>query len=301
MSWESGDITMLMELTEAQENPDDDTVTISSIPLEETIHPHPLNFEPPLIEVATGESNGFRRHWEKLTYAFNLPDPADFPQLLLEADDLGMLRRYVQQCEHLAGYSVINDEAGFFLNSNGPGTWRATADLPSREAFGGTAVAFRQIHNHGEEASFDKVKGRLYRATGKLDQAEQGRLRAILAQWVDARGRLMNHTLPTIVCQKLSHTGPEFPVSFRDINPEDLLLTFNYGDTIHWGEHREHLVALTDDPNYEAFYKYALVVFHPRAEPPLLRLGPPREERAWRSLRSVVLLLIRVRLSALLK
>jgi hypothetical protein len=40
--------------------------------LEETIHPHPLNFEPPLIDFATGETNGFRRHWEKLTYAFNL-------------------------------------------------------------------------------------------------------------------------------------------------------------------------------------------------------------------------------------
>jgi hypothetical protein len=260
MTFEVGDVTMMFTLTQAQENPTDDTVTVSAIPVEETIHPYPLKFAPPLEDLAAVETKGFQRHWEKLAYAFELPDPQDFPELPLTDDDRKLLRRFVEQCRHLAGYSVISDDGGLVVSSNGPHNWQIRADLPSREAFGGTAVAFRQIHNPGEEASFSKVKGRLFKASGELEKEQQTELRAIMSRWVDARGELMNQLLPTIVCQKVSKAPPGHPISYRDIKPEDLFLAFNYGDTIHWGDHREKLVNLLDTPDNEAYYRNALVV-----------------------------------------
>src|ERR1700730_8879483 len=166
MTIELGEISFMFTLTQAQENPDEDTVTISAVPVEDTIHPHPLDFPPPLAELAP-DTKGFQRHWEKLGYAFDLPDPAEFPALPLTDDDRELLRRFVEQCRHLAGYSLISDDGRLVMSSSGPGHWEVSADLPSREAFGGTAVAFRQIHSHGEEASFSKVKGRLFKATGQ--------------------------------------------------------------------------------------------------------------------------------------
>ena len=74
-------------------------------------------------------------------------------------------QRFVAVCQNLAGYSVINDEAALNVSSTGVGDWSIKADLPSREAFGGTSVALRQLHSNQEPASFDKVKGRLFKAT----------------------------------------------------------------------------------------------------------------------------------------
>jgi hypothetical protein len=55
-----------------------------------------LAFDPPLIERAVGDNNGFAHHWEKLNYAFARPNPAKFPKLkTLADDDREVLRRYV--------------------------------------------------------------------------------------------------------------------------------------------------------------------------------------------------------------
>lgn len=259
MTIEAGDATMMFTLTEAQENLSADTVAVTAVPVEDTIHPYPLNFDPPLEELAAAETKGFRRHWEKLTYAFGLPDPRDFPQLPLEEEDREILRRYVEQCRHLAGYTVISDDGRLAMSSDGPGNWQIQADLPSREAFGGTAVAFRQIHNPGEEASFSRVKGRMFKASSQLEEEQQREVRAVMSRWADARGELMNRLLPTIVCQKVSKAPPGHAISFRDIKPEELFLAFNYGDTIHWGEHKQQLVKLLATPGNEAYYRYALV------------------------------------------
>jgi hypothetical protein len=65
----------------------------------------------------------------------------------------------------------------------------------------------------------------------------------------------------TIVCEKVSQAPPGFPVSFRDINPEELFLTFNYGDTIHFSsDRRQQLVDLTADPKNDAYYKHACLI-----------------------------------------
>jgi hypothetical protein len=102
--FEYHDIKMACKVTENTVNPILGTRTIKFIPFEDSIHPYPLAFDPPLIEHAVGESNGFAHHWEKLNYAFALPNPADFPHLSgITDDDMAVLRRYAAVCRQLAG------------------------------------------------------------------------------------------------------------------------------------------------------------------------------------------------------
>jgi hypothetical protein len=81
------DINMALKVTENKVNPPTGNGTIKYIPFEDSIHPYGLAFDPPLIERAVGDNNGFAYHWEKLNYAFALPNPAKFPKLKTLADD----------------------------------------------------------------------------------------------------------------------------------------------------------------------------------------------------------------------
>jgi hypothetical protein len=121
-------------ITETTVNPLTDTVTYSSVALEDTIHPVELAFEPPYMDkAAPGGAKGFRHMWEKLTYAFALPDPAQFPAVpTIPVDDRHALEKYVSGCRKLAGYSAIAGGGGFKMESTG-GVWTTTADFPEDE------------------------------------------------------------------------------------------------------------------------------------------------------------------------
>lgn len=67
------DIKMAFKVTENKVNPLTGNRTIKYILFEDSIHPHGLAFDPPLIDRAVGDNNGFAHHWEKLEYAFALP------------------------------------------------------------------------------------------------------------------------------------------------------------------------------------------------------------------------------------
>jgi hypothetical protein len=259
MTIEWGDITFLLKLTAVQTDSTEDAVTISAVPYEDTIHPHPLLFDPPLKEFAAGEGKGFQFYWEKLTYAFALPDPHDFPALTVSEDDRELMERFIAVCRQLAGYSVINDAGALRIRSRG-GNWTIESEFPSSEAFGGTSIAFRQLHNNRDEASFDKIKARLLTAIKLLPQKQQQHPKSVLLQWVRARSELMKETVDTIVCKKVAQPPDGFPVSYRGINPETLMRTFNYGGTIHFGDKKRELVDLLADPRHDAYYKQACLI-----------------------------------------
>ena len=49
----------------------------------------------------------------------------------------------------------------------------------------------------------------------------------------------MNQLLHTVVCFGIAHhrgVPDDLPINYRDIRPEELQLTFNYGDTIDINE-----------------------------------------------------------------
>jgi hypothetical protein len=145
--------------------------------------------------------------------------------------------------------------------SAGPNGWDVRADMPSHEAFTGFSVTFRQIHNAGDEASFSKVFKFIEQATGQLDQAQAQEARMILQRWREARGKLMNKMMTTLICERLQPpNSPHIPKSLQGVKPEEVIMNFNYGDTLHWGERRESLAAMTNDPHNETFYRHACIV-----------------------------------------
>ncbi|WP_157792741.1 hypothetical protein [Rhodococcus opacus] len=261
MTIERGAMKFLMKLTHAAPNPLGESASLQMISYEDSIHPVDLRFDPPLIEHGLNAS-AFRYQWEKLTYMFDLPDPASFPKLEIDEADEPILSRFVEVCRRLAGYSAINDSSRLMFESKGESDWTVTAEHPSDEAFAGTSVFFRQLHNSGDEASYDKVKGILFKSARRLPPDQFSRFKAQMTFWDDARKALMNKMLATLVCEKAAspNAPADFPFSYKGVNPAELIVTYNYGDSLHWGTHKERFVELTADPTNAVFYKYSCLI-----------------------------------------
>ena len=240
------------------------SLTVKSIPVEDSIRPVTLTFEPPLQSAGT-DPTCFDYQWQQLTYLFNFDDPAAFVCVIdkLTAEDRALLIRYVTTCRNLAGYTILNEKRGFNLSWKRRGSSAAVhADLPSHQEFSGFSATFRQLHNDGEAASFTKVWGIINRALTELglDEHDLATARASLKSWKKARGKLSQKAAATLICEALdpNPTQPDGnrPRTLKGIVPEDLIRNFNYGDTLHWGNTREQLAELTNDPFNANFYKF---------------------------------------------
>lgn len=253
-------LCFVYKITGTQRNYFQNTVTANLIQLEDTIRPVQLKFPAPMKDVAS-DPKGFVYHWERLTYLFELDDPATFPSLRSQLDkqELEVAERFYQTCKNLAGYSILSSNGGISATSDGV-DWIVKSDLPSHEAFAGFSATFRQIHNHMENASFVKVWNILCKAAGALEDEQMADVRALLKCWKKARARLMEKMAATMVCERLQeNVRADAPKSFMGINPEEVIQTHNYGDSLHWGEQRERLATLTNDPENVNFHKHACV------------------------------------------
>lgn len=266
ITFEHHAIKMASKITARALNPLTRDVTLTLTPFEGLIHPYPLAFEPPLIVHAVGENNGFAHRWGMLSYAFALSDPAEFPVLagLTEQDKI-VLSRYAKVCRRLAGYSALNDDGGLSWSVKNGGKPDIKLSFPTEEAFGGTSLAFRQLHSDDETASFTRVKGLLMKAIKLLPQSEQEAPKKIVTQWAKARGKLMNRLLENIVATKVGKADEnpapdDFPFSYCNIDPQKLILTFNYGDTIHFSGEQESLSELLEVEANEAYYKHSVLL-----------------------------------------
>jgi hypothetical protein len=266
ITFEHHAIKMAAKITASKVNPLTGDVTFTLMPFEGLIHPRPLAFDPPLIEHGVGENNGFVHRWEMLSYAFALPDPADFPALAGLTDvDKTVLSRYAKVCRRLAGYSALNDETGLSWSVKKGGQPDVKLSFPTEEAFGGTSLAFRQLHSDDETASFSRTKGSLMKAIKLLPPDEQEASKRIVTQWAKARGKLMNRLLEDIVATKVGaedeNPAPaDFPFSYCNIDPQKLILIFNYGDTIHFSGEQESLSELLEVEANAAYYKHAVLL-----------------------------------------
>uniref|UniRef100_UPI003D8A4609 hypothetical protein n=1 Tax=Gordonia sp. B7-2 TaxID=3420932 RepID=UPI003D8A4609 len=178
----------------------------------------------------------------------------------LSDEDKQLLIRYVKTCRNLAGYSVINTKNGLEMSwGRGGAGSTVRVDLPSHEEFSGFSATFRQLHNDGEAASFNKA-WKIVNTAVNAAGLEESTLaaRATLKAWKQARARLMEKAAATLIAEKLNpNLKPEHPRPLKGIVPEDLIRQFNYGDTLHWGDQREKLAALNDgDPLHASYYKY---------------------------------------------
>ncbi|CAM2778307.1 hypothetical protein RHDE110596_00620 [Prescottella defluvii] len=260
MSLEYGPSCFMLKITGAESQLLTNSIEVTAIPLEDTIMPVELKFPAPLKEFAR-DPMGFDYHWGRLTYLFDLDDPAEFPYLrgFLSESERAAAQRFVETCKNLASYSVVNDDGGMTLSSHN-GEWSVDGDLPSHEAFTGFSTTFRQIHNAGDEASFSKIMAFLEKAAGELEEAQAKETREILQSWRSSRGKLMDKMAATLICERLQPDNrPDVPKTFMGVKPDEIIVTYNYGDSLHWGKHRERLAEMTSDPYNETFYKHACV------------------------------------------
>ena len=240
-------------------NPLTDTVTLSSVALEDTIHPVELAFEPPYMDLAAnGGAQGFRYMWEKLTYAFALPDPANFPALPnLPAVDRADLVKYVAGCRKLAGYSAIAGGGSFKMQSTN-GVWTTTADFPDDELLVAAAARFRQLNNQGEPTAFTTASDLIIKAV----KTHEPDLIQTVAKWRKARAALLNKNIATIVCEMVLPDKPrpdDFPVSDSNLRPEDLFNTYFYGDFLHVGDNAGKLIDINSEDGNAAYHMFGFL------------------------------------------
>ncbi len=250
----------MFKFTEYRQNIKNKTVEFRTIPLEDTIRPVELKFNPPLQDFGTNPS-AFQYHWERLTFYFNLPNPADFPKLPLSGQDKDIVDRYIATCRNLAGYTEINDASGGMNVKSEKGSWTLTANLPTHQEFTGISATFRQIHSDKENASFIAARRAIEQSIRILeDEESQQKTRAVIKEWSRARQALSKKMLETLICEELMATAPpETPRSLQGIEPDKIITTYNYGETLHWGNYREALKGLEDDPNNEKFHKICCI------------------------------------------
>lgn len=247
------------KITETIVSPLTKTVTLNSVAIEDSIHPVSLAFDPPYQDLAAaGGVKGFQHIWEKLTYAFALPDPTQFPTLSsLRAEDRDALEKYVAGCRKLAGYSAIAHGSGFKMQSTN-GNWTVTPDFPDDELIVAAAARFRQLNNQGEPTAFTTASDLIVKAV----KAHDPDLIQVVAKWRKARAALLNQTIATIICDRLlpESKRPDDFVSFGNLRPEDLFNTYFYGDFLHVGDNAEDLVDINSEDGNAAYHMFGFLI-----------------------------------------
>ncbi|GAB2633433.1 hypothetical protein [Nocardia goodfellowii] len=243
------------------------TLTARWITHQDSILPVALKFRPPLREYSA-EPAHFEYHWQHLTYAFGLPDPADFPPLTSPVDsaDRRNLMRFVQVCEKTAAYSVVSHKGGMTMSlENGDATMafnRAEDDITV-----GFSVRFRQLHSSSAgDPDFSNVANILAKYAKRESDGHAGKRMEILAAWRKARGQLMNQPLQNIVCRTVlaSHGYTSAQIDqlemYGDVNPAEIINLYNYGELIHFGKHSEAYDELAEDPEQEGIQYHNFMV-----------------------------------------
>ncbi len=224
----------------------------------DSVLPVRLNFPPPLAHLGSDPST-FKYQWQLLTYAFNLPDPANFPALPGEipAADVRRLKRFVAVCEKTAAYTVVAHKGGVKLIGE-HGNWSLEVDQTEDEETVAFSVRFRQLHHSsaGDPDFADVINILNKYARQFTDDLTDERL-AVLDQWKRARAKLMSRPLPNIIDRMvLAKDGcPDVDqfAMYNNVKPDKIINLFNYGELIHFGKHSEDYEELAGNPEIAAY------------------------------------------------
>lgn len=148
-------------------------------------------FTPPYAELAA-DPQAFLFQWAKLTYAFGLPDPAEFPALpaALSTRDFASVGRYIDACQELAGYSLLSTDGSLSINVVNGEVQDVNVDGPPKESLRGFAVLFRQMHSGSDEpASYTVVKNILGAASRSVDDGLSDTRLDFIKRWNGGAGK----------------------------------------------------------------------------------------------------------------
>lgn len=215
---------------------------------EDSCLPVPLAFPPPLVEY--GWSGPFEYHWQLMTYAFRLPNPAGITPLSgFTSPERAEIARYRQVCEQLASCPMLRHQGALTINAH---TGEVGYEpLPAvRSLFEGLAFRFRQLHTLSDDGpGFDSVRDIVMRHAERADDDRCSERLDVLRRWGAARQQLRERTLKNIVARKVlrEQQRSTAEANYEGFRPDELISVFEYGDLIARSARRpDHAVVATD-------------------------------------------------------
>jgi hypothetical protein len=213
-----------------------------------------LPYPPPLVGLAT-RPEAFQFQWNLLWAAFHLPDPAEFPPLMLADDgDICTLSRYSLTARRLASTTVLNsaEKATITVMNTSAGQVVSTESVSSpHDATVGFSVTFRQLFANAEPASFSVVRNLVGRRNHEIADDRSAERQRILEAWRSAHADLLNAPLKIIAFGR-HHGATTVPVRSGQKTPRELVEIFNYGELIHWDKRRDAFNDLNDTEAHAA-------------------------------------------------
>lgn len=231
---------------------------------EDACLPVELRFEPPLAEL--GWPGPFEYHWQLLTLAFSLPDPAAFPPMSgFIAEEAAALNRYATVCGEVAGSAAMRHHGGMAVNaSDGHVSYEP---VPTRSAFEGLATRFRQLHFADDgNPGFDSVASILERHALHADDAQRADQLEILRQWTQARSLLRRRPLKNVVARSMlrQHRHCQGEANYEGVRPDEVLAEFDCGRLIAadrtLSPYQEHVFMVSVLGLCHLYFGYAVLV-----------------------------------------
>ncbi|MFI6161629.1 hypothetical protein ACIA59_16985 [Micromonospora haikouensis] len=209
-----------------------------------------IPYHPPLAELAPNP-DAFYFQWKLMYFAFRFADPATFPPMaLLEANEIAALRRYTSAAKRLASTSLLSakEEARIQIRNTPSGRVESvTTQFSAHDVTAGFSVMFRQFFSDSEPASFTTVRNIIGRRNRETSDTNSAAREGVLREWRSAHAKLLNASLNTIALRRhFDETGAtNTPVQGEGRrSPRETIQIFNYGELIHWGDHRATYDAL---------------------------------------------------------
>lgn len=229
--------------------PEGDNVTLSGESPEVLLTDMPMPYDPP-GQRRGSDPQGFAHHWRQLHYVFDLPNPSLFPALpsALSGPDDAVVRRFIATTHDLAECSIVNVTGGFDVRWPDGATGEPVVedlDLPARDLQAGFTALLRQCLAPNDEITVSRIHSILWQASEAATDLHRDERLDQLRTWSRVLKRLRQKSLPQLVRDRyveeeewtlFDHQEPR--------TPDELLLAYQYGDLLHWGEkHRDAVPA----------------------------------------------------------
>jgi hypothetical protein len=209
-----------------------------------------LTFSPPMMDLAQNP-DGFVYHWKQIQRVFNLPNPYTFPPLgsnALRAAGQELVGRYVRTAKDLAASSVIATKAKVESSAAPEGGSQFTfSDFPTREEMAGFSTMFRQLYSTKEPANFASIVKILGQTNEQANDSATAERQSHLKRWRLAHGRLQADSLDALLGRQLEREGKwpsRMTPRLHDLNPQQLISMYQYGDLIHWDAEKRGKLAV---------------------------------------------------------
>jgi len=216
--------------------------------------------------VELGWPGPFEYHWQLLTRAFSLPDPAAFPAMTgFSAEEAAALNRYATVCGEVAGSAALRHHGGMAVGAIGGHV--TYEPLPTRSAFEGLATRFRQLH-FGDEGSpgFDSVASILDRHALLAEDAQCVERIGVLNQWNRARDTVRHRPLKNVVARSMlrQHRRCQDEANYEGVRPDDVFEALGCGRLIATdptlSPYQEHLFMVSALGLCHLYFGYAVLV-----------------------------------------